>query len=127
MTDLASRSTDSPYKWPMAIVKGKMHKATQARGNFKIRCVLEPAACKEGVPRRKAVWLASSPSMVCRRALPSQAFFWAFHIPTLNMVPTWGHVDTPINLRVHGCSPRRITFASSLEAPHWTNLVAMMS
>ena len=55
MTDLASRSTNSPNKRPMAIVKCKMHKTTQARGNFKIRFVLQQAACRlEGVPRRKA-------------------------------------------------------------------------
>ena len=45
---------------------------------------------------------ASSPSMVRGIALPSQVFFWAFHIPSLNMEPTSGHVDTPITLRVHG-------------------------
>ena len=55
LTPLASRSTNSPNKRPMAIVKCKMHKTTQARGNFKIPCILQPAACKEGVPRRKAV------------------------------------------------------------------------
>ena len=71
MTALASRSTNSPNKRPIAIVKCKMHKTTQARGNCKIHCVLQPTACKEGVPRRKAVQWASSPSMVCGRALPS--------------------------------------------------------
>ena len=55
MTNLASRWTNSPNKRPMAIVKCKMHKTTQARGNCKIVCVLQPAACKEGVPRRKPV------------------------------------------------------------------------
>ena len=55
MTNLASRWTNSPNKRPMDIVKCKMHKTTQARGYFKMRCVLQPAACKEGVPRRKAV------------------------------------------------------------------------
>ena len=55
MTDLASRSTNSPNKRPMAVVKCKMHKTTHARGNVKIRCVLQLAAYKEGVPRRKAV------------------------------------------------------------------------
>ena len=46
--------------------------------------------------------LASSPSMVRGLALPSQVFVWAFHIPSLSMEPTWGHVDTPITRRVHG-------------------------
>ena len=55
MTPLASGSTNSPNKRPMAIVKCKMHKTTQARGSFKMGCVLQPAACKDGVPRRKAV------------------------------------------------------------------------
>ena len=55
MTNLASRSTNSPNKRPMASVKCKMHKTTQARGNFKIHCVLQPVACKEGVPKRKVV------------------------------------------------------------------------
>ena len=55
MTILASRSTNSPNKRPMAVVKCKMHKTTQARGNCKILCVLQPAVCKEGVPMRKAV------------------------------------------------------------------------
>ena len=45
---------------------------------------------------------ASSRFMVRGIALPSQVFFWVFHIPSLNMEPTWGHVDTPITLRVHG-------------------------
>ena len=35
MTPLASRSTNSPNKRPMAILKCKMHKKTQARGNCK--------------------------------------------------------------------------------------------
>ena len=95
-------STNSPNKRPIAVAKCKMHKTTQTRGNFQIRCVLQPAACKDGVPRRKAVYWASSPSMVCGIVLPSQVFFWAFHIPSLNMEPTWGHVDTLITLRVHG-------------------------
>ena len=102
MTALASRSTNSPNKRPMAIVKCKMDKTTQAHGNCKIRCILQLAACKEGVRRRKTMKWASSPSMVRRIALPSQVFFWAFHIPSLNMEPTWGHVDTLITLRVHG-------------------------
>ena len=55
MTNLASQATNSPNKRPMAIVKCKMHKTTQARGNFKMGYVLQPAACKDGVPRRKAV------------------------------------------------------------------------
>ena len=55
MTNLASRSRNSPNKRPMAIVKCKMHKTTQARGNYKMGCVLQPAACKDCVPRRKAV------------------------------------------------------------------------
>ena len=102
MTNLASWLINFPNKRPMAIVKWKMHKTTPARGNFKIRCVLQPAACKEGVPRRKAVQLASSPSMVRGIALRSQVFFWAFHIPSSNMEPSWGHVDTPITLCVYG-------------------------
>ena len=28
---------------------------TDARNNFESRCILQPAACKEGIPRRKAV------------------------------------------------------------------------
>ena len=55
MTNLASRSTNSLNKRPMAVVKCKMHKTTQARGNLKMGCVLQPAACTDGVPRRKAV------------------------------------------------------------------------
>ena len=55
MTALASRSTNSPNKRPMAIVKCKMHKTTQATGNRTICYALQPAACKEGVPRKKAV------------------------------------------------------------------------
>ena len=65
--------------------------------------------------------------MVGGIAIPSQVFLWVFYIPSLNMAPTWGHVDTPITLRVHGCSPARITFTSSLEAPHWTRPVLMIS
>ena len=52
---VAFRLTNPPNKRPMAILKCKKHKITQARGNRKISCVLQPAACKEGVPRRKAV------------------------------------------------------------------------
>ena len=70
---------------------------------------------------------ASSPSMVRGIALPSQVFVWAFHIPSMNMDPTWGHVDIPITLRVHGRSPPRINFASSSEAPHWMRPVSMIS
>ena len=55
MPDLASLSRNSPNKRPVAIVRCKMHKTTQPRGNFKMGCVLQPAACKEGNPRRKAV------------------------------------------------------------------------
>ena len=64
MSPLASRSTNSPNKRPRAIITCKMHKTTQAPGNFKNCCILQTAACKEGVPRRKAAQWASSPSIV---------------------------------------------------------------
>ena len=52
---LASRSTYSPNKGTMAIVKCKLQNTATARGNFKIGCIMQPATFKDGVPGRKAV------------------------------------------------------------------------
>ena len=37
------------------MVECKMHKAMHALAKRKFGCILQPAACKEGVARRKAV------------------------------------------------------------------------
>ena len=55
----------------MAIVKCKMHKTTQARDNFKFRCVLQPAACQEGAPRRK--WSSQFAMLNTRRPAGDRA------------------------------------------------------
>ena len=56
-TSLASRSTNSSSKRPIAMVKCRMHQTTQAQGTRKIGGIPHLPACKaeEGMPRRKAI------------------------------------------------------------------------
>ena len=55
--------------------------------------------------------------MVRGIALPSLVLLWAFYVLSLDMEPTWRHVDTPVTLRVHDRSPPRIAFAFLLGGP----------